>query len=213
MDLDQVWMAIEVERLSLADFAQELSQTQWEQPSLCEGWTVRHVIAHVAMAPRMSLGTSLTETIKAKGSINRMIHNTALREAARPTADIVADLRAHAATRKTPPGANAMISLIDLLVHGQDVALPLGTQRDMPVEAATAAADRVWTLHFPFHARKKFHGLRFTATDTTWSVGDGATVQGQVGPLLLALTGRSAALDQLSGDGVPELTKRLTTAS
>lgn len=71
----------------------------------------------------------------------------------------------------------------------------------MPPDAAATAATRVWSLNFPFRARKKLRGYRINATDTSWSVGDGPEIHGPIDAILLLLTGRLAALPQLSGDG------------
>jgi hypothetical protein len=75
----------------------------------------------------------------------------------------------------------------------------------MPTEAAMVAADRVWPDLFPWRAGRKLSGFRFVATDCTWSAGDGALVEGPISVILLLLTGRNAALSQLSGPGTTEL--------
>lgn len=96
-------------------------------------------------------------------------------------------------------------------MHGQDIAIPLGRRRDMPLEAAAVAATRDWTMGFPFYARRRLAGLRLDATDVDWSVGQGAVVEGPIAALLLVLTGRPAGLAALSGDGMADLTSRLCT--
>jgi uncharacterized protein (TIGR03083 family) len=98
--------------------------------------------------------------------------------------------------------------LLDVLVHGQDIALPLGRSRPMPPAAAAVAAQTVWDIRFPFRARKRLAGLRLSATDTDWTVGSGAPVEGPVAALLLLVTGRDAAWDQLIGDGARTLRRR-----
>ena len=100
--------------------------------------------------------------------------------------------------------------LFDVLVHGQDVAIPLGLPRDMPLDAASAGAERVWTMGWPFWARRRLRGLRLRATDIEWSAGEGPEVHGPIAALLLLLTGRAASLPRLTGEGLPDLTSRLT---
>lgn len=99
----------------------------------------------------------------------------------------------------------------DILVHGQDIAIPLGRPRPMPTPAAVAAASRVWTMGWPFWARRRLSGLRLSATDADWTAGAGPEVRGPIAALLLALTGRAAALSHLTGDGADDLARRLTT--
>jgi len=214
MDREESWRIIEAQRLSLADLLDELSDAQWEQPSLCTGWRVRDVAAHVAMAPQVpSVAWMVADAVRARGSFHRLNHDVAVRHASRPVDRIVAELREHASSRRLPIVTNYKNILFDTLVHGQDIAVPLGLRRDMPLEAARASATRVWTMGWPFWARRRFRRLRFTATDTDWSVGAGAEVRGPISALLLALTARPAALPQLGGDGVPDLATRLTGAS
>ena len=83
------------------------------------------------------------------------------------------------------PFITPMEPLLDVLVHGQDIVLPLGRTRPMPTAAAAAAAQRAWDLRFPFRARKRLAGLRLTATDTDWAVGSGVPVDGPIAALLL----------------------------
>ena len=94
MDREQSWQVITEQRLSLARLLEDLSDGEWEQPSLCAGWRVRDVAAHVAMAPQVPrLGSMLADGIRARGSFHRLNHDVAVRHAARPTPDIVAELR------------------------------------------------------------------------------------------------------------------------
>jgi uncharacterized protein (TIGR03083 family) len=210
MDREDSWRTIRAQRLSLADLLEGLTDAQWDTPSLCAGWRVRDVAAHVAVAPQVpGLSSMLADAVRARGSFNRLNHDVAVRHAARPITQIVAELREHAGSRRLPVVTNYQNILFDILVHGQDIAIPLGLRRDMPVEAARAGASRVWTMGWPFWASRRLRGFRLTATDTTWTVGNGADVRGPIDALLLLLTGRPAALPRLTGDGLPDLTARL----
>ena len=79
----------------------------------------------------------------------------------------------------------------------------------MPPALAVLAADRVWSSPRMFHARRKLAGYRLVAHDTPWAAGQGQKVCGPIGALLLLLTGRSAALPQLSGPGAADLRELL----
>lgn len=207
MDREESWQVIAAERRSLADLLAAVSADEWETPSLCAGWRVRDVAAHVAMAPQVpSARTMLTEWARARGSFHRLNHDVAARHAARPTGQIVDELRQFADSRRLPIVTSYKNLLFDVLVHGQDIAIPLGRQRAMPLAAAHAGADRVWTMGWPFWARRRLRGFRLTASDVDWSVGEGANVRGPIEALLLLLTGRTAALSRLTGDGVQRLT-------
>jgi uncharacterized protein (TIGR03083 family) len=99
--------------------------------------------------------------------------------------------------------------VFDVLVHGQDIAIPLARPRDMPREAARAGAATVWAMGWPFWARRRLRGFRLTATDVEWQVGDGADIRGPIDALLLLLTGRAVVLPRLAGEGTAQLAQRL----
>ena len=207
MDLDEVWRTIDAARAGLADLLEDLSDAEWNTPSLCDAWRVGDVAAHLTLA-HTGYRAAVVGAVRARGSFDAMIRDTALRAAGLPPEEYARRLRAMVGSRRTAPFLTPMEPLIDVLVHGQDITLPLGRTRPMPTAAATAAARRVWDLGFPFRARRRLAGLRLAARDTDWSVGSGEAVEGPIAALLLLLTGRSAAVDQLTGGGVRRLRRQ-----
>jgi uncharacterized protein (TIGR03083 family) len=153
----------------------------------------------------------LVDLVRARGSFHTLNTLATKRRARRPTEHLVADLRADAASRKVPVVSNDRNVLFDLLVHGQDMAIPLAVDLWMPPEAGAAGASRVYSMGWPFWAKRRLRGLRLTATDVDWSVGSGAEVSGPIRGLILLLTGRtSAAGPLLSGEGVAQLVSTAT---
>jgi uncharacterized protein (TIGR03083 family) len=147
MDVETSWRVIEQERLSLAELLDGLTGEQWNAPSLCDGWRVKDVAAHVALAPQPpSPWTMLVEGVRAGGRFHKINRDFSVRHAERPGVDIVAELRDLAPCRRLPKVTNYRNIMLDILVHGQDIAIPLGVPRDMPKEAAVAGIDRVWTM-------------------------------------------------------------------
>ena len=51
-------------------------------------------------------------------------------------------------------------------------------------------------------SKRRITGLALLATDTEWSHGTGPEVAGPILSLVMAMTGRKEALDDLTGDGV-----------
>lgn len=208
MDRDQSWQAIEQERRRIADLLDTIADHEWDTPSLCAGWRVRDVAAHVALAPQPpGLREMVTWAVRARGNFHRLNHDIAVAHAdARSGAELVAELRAHAASRRLPVMTGYRNILFDTLVHAQDIAIPLGRAHPMPTAAARAGATRVWTMGWPFWARRRLTGFRLLATDVEWVVGAGEReVRGPIEALLLLLTGRAVALDRLTGSGVEAL--------
>ena len=204
MDTDDVWRAIDAERAGLADLLDDLTPAEWAAPSLCAGWRVRDVAAHLTLS-HMPPATAVVEALRARGNYDRMVHDSAVRQAALPCDEFPRRLRAMVGSRRKVPFVAPLVPLLDVLVHGQDIARPIGRPRPMPPRAAAAAADHVWSMGWPFHARRRLSGLRLSATDASWSVGDGLPVEGPISALLLLTTGRDAALDELTGEGVGAL--------
>jgi uncharacterized protein (TIGR03083 family) len=204
MDLDEVWRTIDAERAGLADLLEDLSPDEWETPSLCEAWRVRDVAAHLTLA-HAGYRDVLVGALRARGSFDRMIRDEALRAASLPREEYPRRLRAMVGSRRTAPFLTAKQPLPDVLVHGQDITVPLGRFRPMPPTAAAVAAQTAWDVGFPFRARRRLAGLRLVATDADWSAGEGQAVEGPISALLLLLTGRDAARDDLTGPGVEAL--------
>ena len=206
MDAETSWRVIEQERLSLADLLSNLTNEQWNAPSLCDGWRVKDVAAHVAMTPQPpTLRLLAGELLRARGSFVNATRDLAVRYAERPGVDLVAEIREHAASRRLPKVTNYRNIVLDILVHGQDIAIPLGIRREMPKDAVLASIDRAWRIGFLLGVKRSVKRFRYTATDVDWNAGDGPEVSGPAAALLLLLTGRAVALPQLSGPGVDGL--------
>ncbi|MDQ0379442.1 maleylpyruvate isomerase family mycothiol-dependent enzyme [Amycolatopsis thermophila] len=200
MDHNDKWLAIDAERARLADLLETLTGAEWTRPSLCAGWTVHDVATHVALAPHTSVGTVLKAAVRARGSFNRMVDTLTRAESAkRSPADVTRMLRGGVGVRRLAPGQTLDNALMDVHVHAQDIAMPLGRHLPMPSGAAVAAAEHLWEIGFPFHARKRLTGHRLIATDAEWSAGEGAEVRGPIQALVMLLAGRTATLPQLSG--------------
>ncbi|MGY1763818.1 maleylpyruvate isomerase family mycothiol-dependent enzyme [Geodermatophilus sp. SYSU D00779] len=204
MDLDDIWRTIDAERSSLADLLDDLSPAEWTAPSLCDAWRVGDVAVHLTQA-HMGLREALVGAVRARGSFDRMIRDAALRAVPLPPEECSRRLRAMVGSRRTAPFISPVEPLIDVLVHGQDITVPLGRDRPVPPLPAAVASRRAWEMGFPFHARRRLAGLRLVATDGDLVLGAGAPVEGTTGDLLLLVTGRSATVDRLSGEGAYRL--------
>jgi uncharacterized protein (TIGR03083 family) len=212
MDRDEVWRTIDQQRSELADLMETFSEQEWQTPSLCAGWRVREVAAHLTLA-QMRLRDALGPAVRARGSFNRMVHQTAVRQAELPVEEFPARLRAMVGSRRKAPFISDIEPMLDQLVHGQDMVVPLGRTREMPREAAATAAQRAWDLNWPFGVRKRIRGFRLEASDCSWSVGEGALVEGPIRAMLMLLTGREVVLPELSGPGADGLRRRLQPAA
>ncbi|SEH70515.1 TIGR03083 family protein [Mycolicibacterium rutilum] len=192
MDSDTVWRHIDEQRVHLADLLDALEPEQWSTPSLCEGWTVREVAAHITHS-QLPKSTMVLALVRSGFRFNAMIHRAALQDKRSPR-ELIAALRAMPGSRKRPPGTSELDPLLDVLVHTQDIAVPLGIDRPMPVDAAVAAAGRVWNSGFPFNAQRRLRGVQLAATDADFRVGQGRLVEAPIREILMALTDRPTAI-------------------
>lgn len=200
------------ERRQLADELDTLTDEQWATPSLCGSWTVRDVAAHLT-TPFTVAGPSFFVGIVTSGfNFDKANDKISRREAQKPTDEIIDNLRTNAEHRFTPPASPPEAPLTDILVHGQDIRRPLGLSHEFAADHLRRALDFVASGKARgFVSRSRVQGLRFVATDVDWAAGpsDGAEVRGSGEALLLAITGRAVALDELEGDGVAALRQRL----
>ncbi|GAB3657961.1 maleylpyruvate isomerase family mycothiol-dependent enzyme [Actinocorallia lasiicapitis] len=210
MDVAGAWRIIDTERASLAELFEGLSDEQWETPSLCAGWRMRELAAHLGSGPNARWGPILREAVRARGSFDRLVDNVTKDAARAPRDEIMATLNGTVGSRRLAPGQKLSYALLDVLVHGQDLAIPLGIERPMPPTAARDSAELTWRMGRPFHARKRLRGYRLVATDLPWTAGDGPEIRGPIAALLLLVTGRPAALPTLTGPGVAHLSAQPT---
>ncbi|MDL2080189.1 maleylpyruvate isomerase N-terminal domain-containing protein [Streptomyces sp. GXMU-J15] len=82
---DERWLIVDEQRRTLADLLETLTPSEWETPTACGDWRVRDVAAHLTLAPRFSYGDLVRDWVRARGNMDRLIHDTAVREAAKPT--------------------------------------------------------------------------------------------------------------------------------
>ncbi|MGH3347542.1 MAG: maleylpyruvate isomerase family mycothiol-dependent enzyme, partial [Nocardioides sp.] len=146
MDRDRVWDHTVAARVSLAATLADLSEDEWNHPSLCEGWRVRDVAAHLIMGPQLGWRRSLSLTRHAWRGYNGLIAHSGRVAGSAPVADILADYERYADLRQAPVMVTYVEPLVDALVHSQDIVRPLGRTAPLPGDAAALAAARGWTL-------------------------------------------------------------------
>ena len=185
---DAIWRYIDAERADLADLLDTLTPAQWATPSLCAGWTVRDVAAHLTQS-HLGFRRFAVAALQSGFRFNTMMDRLAVSDTQTPE-QIVAALRAMVGSRRRPPTPTPLDPLMDMLVHGQDIAVPLGIDRQMPTPAAAAAAERLWHMRFPLNPRRDLAGTRFIANDADFAVGAGDPVHAPIRDIVMVLSGR-----------------------
>jgi len=203
------WAMIHAERKALAATIEELTTEQWDSPSLCAGWTVGFLGAHVLAGAEQTPGRFLGGMVTTGFRFNALMEREARSRAQFSRQQIADRLRQRTTTTNHPP-APVMAMLGEVVVHGEDIRRPVGLPGTVADDAANACLQMYTKASFPVGGKKRIGGLRLVATDTGWSYGAGPEVSGPALSLLLAMTGRPAGLDDLSGDGAAELGQRVT---
>lgn len=209
MDTTEVWAAVDERRQAVVDLLTGLAPGDWDQPSLCEAWTVREVAAHLTLValPRPKL---IGLFLRYPGSVNRTIRDASKARARLMSNDEIREtIRSMIGLHRHFPGLTCREALVDVLGHALDIAIPLQREVRHPVAAVTEAADHVVSYGGRGSARV-FRSLpvfrvRLTATDHDWSSGSGPEVTGTMTDLYLALIGRTVHLDRLEGPGAQSL--------
>jgi RNA polymerase sigma-70 factor (TIGR02960 family) len=180
----------QAERERLAALFADLSPGQWDTPSLCEGWRVREVVAHMTMPFRTKPLGVMAGMIRARFSFNRYADRDARSAAQDKSGAELADLlRRNIGNPWKPPGGGATGALSHDVIHGLDATEPLG----LPAPPADRIA-LVLASAGPRQLRYfgvDLQGHRLTATDADVSVGDGVNVVPMTAKdILLIVTGR-----------------------
>jgi uncharacterized protein (TIGR03083 family) len=210
--MTDVWALVHAERAALIDDLSDLNDEKWEHPSLCDGWRVHDVAAHlVDNARSASLAGILVAMARAHFDFDRMNAQGVARERGATPAETLGRLREVRTLTRTPP-MSLDSRLLEEVVHGEDVRRPLGIERSYPSEAVLPAlALQARTSGKVGGGKQHVTGLRLQATDHEVSLGEGPEVRGPALSLLLAISGRASSLTDLEGPGVPTLAGRLVS--
>src|SRR5215470_18003261 len=199
-----IWSSIHAERAALAEDLTSLSPDQWSSPSWCAGWTVRDVLGHLTATAKMTAPLFFVKFAGSGFRFGTMAARDIARETSGSPADGLAEFR-RVIDRKTSPPGPSDSWLGEVIVHSKDIRGPLGIAHAYPTDALVRVADFYKGSNLLIGAKGRIEGLTLTATDTNWSTGSGPEVSGPMLSLVMAMTGRSAVLPDLSGDGVDTL--------
>jgi uncharacterized protein (TIGR03083 family) len=192
------------ERRELAELLRGLSDGQWDQPTMCEGWRVREVVAHITMPFRYSGPRFLLELAKSRGRFNPMADRLARRDAAELSATELVDcLAANVNHAWKPPGGGFAGALSHDVIHGLDITVALGIDRKIPAERMLAVLGALSERQLKYFGTD-LTGIQLRADDLDWTYGTGRPVSAPAQDLLLAICGRDLPaghrVDQLRRD-------------
>ncbi|WP_206682510.1 maleylpyruvate isomerase family mycothiol-dependent enzyme [Dietzia sp. SLG310A2-38A2] len=203
--MDRMWNLVHLERAALIDDLRRLGAGDWQRKSLCSGWSVQDVVAHLLDSARTTRLSFLVGMARARFDFDRQ--NQAGVESyrtARP-ADLIQGLEEVVDRTSGPPQMLAPLAsrIVEELAHGEDIRRPLGLQRRYEPDALTAA------ITYQASTSRKFGGakedvseVRLVADDIGWEHGTGLDITGPAVEILMLVTGRPPRAGSLSGPGL-----------
>ncbi|QIK84060.1 maleylpyruvate isomerase family mycothiol-dependent enzyme [Sanguibacter sp. HDW7] len=207
MTWPDVWALVHTERRLLADDLAALDAAAWDVPSLCGGWSVHDVVAHLVDTAHMGRRGFVTSMARARGDFDLANAHGVARHRHDDPARTLDALRATVDLRRTPP-AHRATRLVEVFVHGEDVRRPLGLEGRYPRAGLYEAIAHQLRTRRPFGGGREIAaGLRLTDGTTSW--GEGPEVAGRTIDLLLVATGRHVDPGLLAGPGASTLVARL----
>ena len=202
------WDLIHAERRRLIDDLQTLTDEQWRTPSLCPGWNVHQVLGHLVALTKQTPPKFFGKFVASGFQFDKMAAKDVARESSGAPARTLAELTAHVGDTSAPPGpVDSWIG--EVVVHGADIRRPLGIGYSPPVTTTVQVADFYRNSNLLIGAKNRIDGVQLVATDTQWRYGTGPEVCGPILSLVQAMTGRSSALADLTGDGVSTLAAKM----
>jgi uncharacterized protein (TIGR03083 family) len=208
--MSDIWTTIAAERGALASDLADLTPAQWDTPSLCPGWTVRDIVAHMSTTASMTPAKFFLGIAQAGFNFDKFANNQVAKHLGPDPAATLDEFRGLQHSTSSPPGPKTSW-LGEVLVHAEDLRRPLGISHTYPPEAVRETIDFYKGSNMLIGSKKRVAGLALHATDHDWRhghAGSEAIVEGPLLSLLLAMTGREAACDDLTGPGVPTLRGR-----
>jgi uncharacterized protein (TIGR03083 family) len=192
--------AVATEFLALAGLLDAATEAQWATPSLCAGWRVREVVAHMTMAARYSQEEFMAELRRCEFDFGRLSNEVAARDGELPASELVANLRSEVMQHWTPPGGGWHGALNHVVIHGLDMTVPLGVPRRSPDATIRVVLDDLTAGGVQAHFGTSIEGRSLQATDLDWSYGAGPPLRGPAEYLALVMCGRSVPEGRLEGE-------------
>jgi uncharacterized protein (TIGR03083 family) len=205
--MDTIQDMIAAQRGELAAVLGELPAGRWDDPTLCAGWRVREVVAHITMPFRYSAPRFMAELARSRGRFSQMADRVARRDAASLSAAELAEaVRSNVGHPWKPPGGGFEGALAHDVIHGLDITVPLGLAFAVPEDRLRLVLPASLAERSVRYFGTELSGIELRATDLDWSLGSGAPLTGAAQDLLLALCGRKLPVGHLHGDPAARFT-------
>jgi uncharacterized protein (TIGR03083 family) len=199
------------QRRAVADVLETLTGEEWSSPSLCEGWRIQEMAAHLTMPFRVGNPRFFLDVIGSGGNIAKVMDRFAKRHSNEAPEQLIACLRDNAESHFVPPTLPPVASLTEIVVHGFDVSIPTSRHVEVPEEVSSLVLNYLVSpkAGTVYTKRGLSNDVRLASTDSSWSWGTGPEVRGTNFGLLMLLARRPVGFENVSGEGVDLIRRHL----
>lgn len=204
----ECWDLIHAERARVMSMLDGLGLQQWRSGSLCTEWTVEQVTAHLTAAANTGTWAWLRSITFAGFNADR--HNARrLAQYHGSTPQETGEKFRDSIMLTIAPTKDYAAWLGEVIVHGQDIARSLGIELTPDPSAVHEVAAFFAAKDFAVNSRKTIDGLLLESTDSDFNTGSGRIVRGPLLSLVMVMAGRAEYVEELEGDGVAVLRRRI----
>lgn len=179
------------ERARLVEMLEKLPESDWDHDSLCEGWRVREVVAHLTMPYRTRPLAMAAGMLRSRMKFDRFADATARHDTAMySSAQLLGFLSDNSTTVWHPPGGGDDGALSHDVIHSLDTTEPLG------LPGPPAKRIGLVLRHGGARALKHFGATvnqTLVATDTDFTLGTGPVRELPGKEILLIVANRRPA--------------------
>lgn len=206
---EEFWALIHTERVRIGDLLEGLNDAAWEHETLCSNWTVRDVVAHLTAAASTTKWAWFRSIMSARFNVANHNQRFVEKYLGSDASDTLGQYQ-RSVSNKITPSKDYAAWLAEVIIHSQDIAVPLDLTLQPSPEALSHVAPFLASKNFAVNSKTLVNGLTLIATDDDFQAGDGPDIRGPILDLVMAMAGRPTFAENLIGEGVDELRHRLT---
>jgi uncharacterized protein (TIGR03083 family) len=204
-----VWDIVRTERKCLIEDLSLLERQRWNTPSLCPGWSVHDVLAHLVDTAKTGKGAFVWNMVRARGNFDLANDQGIARHKNDDPQQTLAVLSGAIELTKAPP-ANRATRLVEAIVHGEDIRRPLHIEPRYPHVGVLEALDYQIRTAVSFGGgRDRARGVLLRETDSGSTWGEGPEVSAQTLDLLLTVSGRHVDPTRFTGGGAAQFLRNV----
>jgi uncharacterized protein (TIGR03083 family) len=188
-------------------YLETLTPPRWDDPTLCDDWRVRDVVAHLIPGWAADF-RHLPYIIRDYREVDRAFTRYARHRARVDVAVLLKQYQHKVDSHHIPPVVTPALNWCDNVIHGLDIRRPAGLRYPGRLENLTDVAECLTGMTWPSRQTCRSADLQLVATDIDWTVGTGPQVRGPIEDIVLAIAGRSVGDSDLEGDGIQVLARQ-----